>query len=195
MTHAGMRIELKLDAASSNPRVHQKLGASTKEAGENVLVLFFHQILTQETWILDLRSEVFHEESTGSNSWSPKPIYCSIEPEFLKGIRSLYKGFYGSDDSLFDQALLDLGLTAAKHSLRNHFGQGDQSSILFQLKTFQSTFTDVFEACGREKIQLQPDFFVLGLMLLGLYENLESLGIPFDARKCFSQALEKANTP
>lgn len=171
----------------------KKAPLSSEQLGERALTLFFHQILTRDSWILDFRSESFQEVSGQALLWQPQAFYYSISDDFLKGVRSLYRGFYLSDDGLFDQALQGLGLTAAKESLRRHFGQGDQSSVLFHLKTFQRTFTDVFEACSREKLKLQPEFFVLGMMLLGLYEYLESLGVPYDVRKCFTLAEQRTN--
>ena len=185
-------IGIKLDPVAPLPQTQIHLEPHVQELGERLLVLFFHQILTQDIWILDFRAEAVAVDARSHSLWKPKPFYFSISPSFLKGVRSLYQGFYGSDDALFDQALLDLGLSAAKTSLKNHFGRGDQSQVEFKLKTFQNTFTEVFEVCAREKIELQPEFFILGIMLLGLYQQLEILAIPFDARKCFNFASEIA---
>ena len=163
--------------------------------GTRVLTLFFHQILTQSTWILDFRSEAFQGEMPSGLKWQPQPYFYEVSPKFLDGIRALYLGFYTSDDRLFDQALVQLGLSGARQSLRNHFGGGDQTKIQFQLKLFQNTFTDVFEACAKTGVKLQPDFFVLGLSLLSLYENLETLSVSFNVRACFEQALQMSREP
>jgi hypothetical protein len=160
-----------------------------KDRGDRVLRLFFLQILREPTWFLDFRSIAFVERSGGSLQWSPQPYYYEFSPKFLSGIRMLYRGFYSGDESLFDQALIELRLMPAKKSLVRHFGTGDQTSVTFQLKTFQNTFTEVFEECAREKVKLETDFFVLGIALLSLYENLESLGKPLNARASFEEAL------
>jgi hypothetical protein len=164
-----------------------------KEAGERVLTLFFHQILTQEYWVLDFRSQAFFQESESNGmSWRPKALYFHVAPKFVESVRNLYRGFYLAEDHVFDQALSQMGLLGARASLHKHFGQGDQSDVAFKLKVFQSTFTEVFEVCAKEKIRLDRDFLILGLMLLALYENLESLDHSFDVRGCFMDALRKA---
>lgn len=174
------------------------LGPSSRNFGEGVLTLFFHQILQEETWILDFRAAAFaarSDEGISSLNWQPEGYYYRFPPDFVKDIRSLYCGFYLSNDSQFEEALQGLGLILAKKSLKRHFGEGDQSRVEFKLKTFQSTFADVFETCASEKIQLRPEFFVLGLMLIGLYETLEGLGLPLDVRGSFMLALQKAQKP
>jgi hypothetical protein len=161
--------------------------------GENALRIFFFQILTEESWILDFRSQAFARLEGGAIEWNPKPLYYTISPVFLRGVREMYRGFYLGDDALFESALEELGLLKAKDCLRSHFGLGDQTQVNFELKTFQNTFADVFQVCEREGLKLQTEFFVLGLMLLTLYENLESLHSPQNARKCFAEAWERAS--
>lgn len=173
-------------------------GTSSRNFGEVVLTLFFHQILTEETWILDFRAAAFsaqHAKGLSNLNWQPEAYYYQFPTDFVKDIRSLYCGFYLSNEKRFEDSLRGLGLFPAKQSLKKHFGEGDQSQVEFKLKTFQSTFADVFETCAREKIQLRPEFFVLGLMLIGLYESLERVGLPLDARSCFEQALRKSQSP
>lgn len=181
--------ELRLRTLSSIQKAEL---ATNRQPGELALQLFFYQILSQDTWILDFRAEAFNQGKDKMLSWNPKPLYYKISPGFLQGVRELYRGFYGEDDALFDSALASLGLLAAKNCLKNHFGQGDQTSVNFKLQTFQNTFTEVFSVCKREGIHLQPEFFVLGLMLLTLYQNLESRGEPQNARQCFAEAYQKA---
>jgi hypothetical protein len=165
---------------------------SSRDLGHRTLELFFHQVLTQETWVLDFRTEAFEVRADGV-LWKPKNYYFKPSTPFVNGVRGLYRGFYSGDDSLFDQSLRDLQMEAARESLKAHFGQGDQSSVEFKLKVFQETFTQVFEDCAKTGTQVQGDFFVLGLMLLGLYERLESLGLSLDVRSAFETASKKAS--
>jgi predicted unusual protein kinase regulating ubiquinone biosynthesis (AarF/ABC1/UbiB family) len=124
--------------------------------------------------------------------WRPKALYFQVGTEFVKNVRDLYRGFYLGEDRVFDEALERMGLLGARMSLRKHFGEGDQSAVSFRLKVFQNTFTEVFEVCAKEKIRLDRDFLVLGLMLLTLYENLESLDQSLDVRRSFMNASERA---
>ncbi len=163
---------------------------SPRDLGHRTLELFFYQILTQETWIVDLRTEAF-EVHPGGVDWKPKAYYFKVQPQFLEGVRSLYRGFYLGDDALFDSALKQLKMDPARESFRAHFGLGDQSSVMFRLKEFQNTFTHIFDACAKEGNRLQGDFFVLGVMLVGLYERLETLNVPMNARACFDTVAQK----
>ena len=190
-------LGVQIDSQMSSETVGSEKGSETQahaipvdsfQQGTQILTLFFHQILSQDTWILDFRSEAFKIDEAGKLRWRPQLYFYEMPQEFLVGIRSLYRGFYHSDDVLFDRSLARLGLSSSKEALRSHFGVGDQTHVNFQLKTFQNTFTEVFEACAREGVKLPPEFFVLGLSLLGLYENLETLGAALDVRSCFERA-------
>jgi hypothetical protein len=184
---AGLALDFAEDTDLSEDR------RKDKALGEIALEVYFHQILTCDTWILDFRSEVFHYDPTGRLVWAPKPFYSLIEPEFLRAIRAMYIGFYENDQAQFDKALNDLGLLKAGKSLHDHFGQGDQSAVQFQLTRFQKTFADVFAVCNLEGIRLDKDFAILGLMLLGLYELLESMDSSFDVRLIFERSRKRAS--
>ncbi len=161
--------------------------------GRAVLEHFFRQILESSTWILDFRPDAFPCWQGSSLVWSPQVWFYDVSPEFAEGIRGVYRGFYGGDDALFLASLKALGLESATEAFRAHFGAGDQSAVDFRLKTFQATFGKVFEACAGAGVKLHPDFFVLGISLLTLYENLESLKVPLDVRGAFQQALQPKN--
>jgi hypothetical protein len=158
--------------------------------GRAVLEHFFRQILESSTWILDFRPDAFPCWKESSLVWAPQVWFFDVSPEFAEGIRGVYRGFYGDDDALFQGSLQALGLEAATEAFRAHFGASDQSAVEFRLKTFQATFGKVFEACAGAGVKLHPDFFVLGICLLTLYENLESLNAPLDVRGAFQQALQ-----
>jgi hypothetical protein len=160
------------------------------DVGRAVLEHFFRQILESSTWILDFRPDAFPCWQEPGLVWAPQVWFYDVSPEFAEGIRGVYLGFYGGDDALFLASLKALGLEAATDAFRAHFGAGNQSAVEFRLKTFQATFGKVFEACAGAGVKLHPDFFVLGISLLTLYENLESLKVPLDVRAAFQQALQ-----
>ncbi len=159
--------------------------------GEEILKIFFKQILTSNMWILDFRKENFYPDG----GWTPSALYAEVKPSFSNSLRELYQGFYSDDDKRFDAALETLSLTPAKDVLKKHFGVGDQTQVEFKLKNFQTTFTEVFDTCSREKLKLDTDFFVLGLALLTLYENLENLNVKLDVRKSFNASMAESVIP
>jgi hypothetical protein len=184
--------DLKSTPAAGTPRF-------TREQCEKILTLFFYQILSQEAWILDFRAQTFTVLEVEPSAerpiiWQPQPYYLKISAPFQAAVRSLYCGFYQSNDVLFRQALSDLGLAVAEESFRAHFGAGDLSQMKFELKRFQNTFADVFEVCGRNQVKLKSEFFALGIMLLGLYETLEISALALDVRACFHHALAQADS-
>lgn len=156
--------------------------------GELALILFFMQVLKQQDWIIDFRFQSFLK--TELILWRPKPYFYSMSPEFLSGIRRLYTGFYLKDEPQFEQGLRDLAMEKVKPEILAHFGASDQTHLRFELKAFEQTFAAIFKKCARHKVTLHPEFFVLGATLLGLYENLESLGGEFDVKSSFMKALQ-----
>jgi hypothetical protein len=168
-------------------------GEGGARAATAALDLFFFQIFASETWLLDYRAGAFAVPEGDSVTWSPQALWWSPSPAFRDGTRELYAGFYTGDAARFDAALATLGLSAAKKPLEDHFGLGDQRAVRFELKTFQGTFAAVFEACRRAGTSIPPEFAVLGIMLLTLYENLEQHGLVFDVRAAFDRAFAAAS--
>ncbi len=153
------------------------------EFGERVLSLYFSQFLKCSEAILDVRLSSFGS----NNDWSPKPIYYRWDREFLAGIRSLYLGFYSEDSKLMKTGLEKLNLAHAEDIFKNHFGEGDQDSVLFTLSHFKKSLHALFVSCKKHKAKIPPDFFTFGFYLLCLYENLEKLNVKLNVRKVFNR--------
>lgn len=187
-------LDARLEAGGLSVRLARssggasRAGASRETTAGAALDLFFFQVLAGETWLLDFRAASFSAADANSASWAPKALWWSPSDEFRRGVRELYTGFYGGDDARFVRALAALGLSAAEAPLRAHFGLGDQRAVRFELATFQATFASVFRACRVAGTSIPPEFAVLGLMLLTLYEHLEALGGTFDVRASFERA-------
>ena len=179
---AGLSIEVGTpDPSRSSP---------ARASGEAVLVLYFFQLLSSTTWILDFRSSALLEGSSGPQSirWKPAQIYHHLDPIWVTAVRSMYTGYYLGQMDLFDRALEELGLACARESLLEHFGSGDQSSVRFELARFQKTFLTIFKDLAHKKRSIRTEFIVLGLSLLALYENLETLGGSYNVRESFLRA-------
>ena len=160
--------------------------------GTALLELYFFQIEFQRSALLDLRSTVF-SGTDGLRAWAPAPLYTEWSPAFIDGIRKLYRGFYLDQPDSYLEGLESLSLGPAEQIFRAHFGAGDQRSVSFSLPHFRSTFHETFLVCKREGIRLSSEFVALGLMLACLYEHLEKLGVEYDVRAAYSQALARCN--
>ena len=164
----------------------------TTPIASQVLELYFLQISLCDTWLLDFRSSSFHAASGKPLIWSPGPYFLRLSSEFLASVRNLYAGFYLGDSAKFQKALEGLGVSAARSVLEEHFGLEGQSHVQFKLAEFEQTFAKVFQACAKGGERIAPEFTALGILLLTLYENLESTGEAFDVRGAFLKAQEKA---
>jgi hypothetical protein len=152
--------------------------------GDDVLALYFHQILGEGPTLLDLRRSAFARHEDGW-LWSPKPAIALWTDDFRQASRGLYEGYYLDDAAKFSAAAEALGLGAAQAELRAQFG--DPGAVSFSLRDFQRRFHAVFQRCKETKSRLHPGFFTFGLGLATLYENLESVGAPLDVRAAFDR--------
>lgn len=171
----------------------QDVRGSTLPLGDRVLRLYFWQILSQDTAILDLRTKAWTERSPGVFGWDPAPLMITWDPDFLTAVRAMYRGFYQGDDALLDRGLEAIGLKPGKAVLLKHFG-ADQAKVAFDLAHFRSSFHDIFVACKDAKTRLHPNVLGLGAVLACLYEHLQSLGEAFDVRSAFHDADQYALT-
>lgn len=179
-------VELQLvETLSANTNLSLLTVDQRRQYGEMVLKIYFAQIFSNGTTILDLRSTAFQFPS----EWAPKPVFFAWDDDFRAGLRDLYCGYYTSDDVRLKSGLKSLQLMHAESILRSHFGEGEQNSVRFSLAHFKKSIHAVFVSCKENKARLHPDFFALGVYLLCLYENLESLNCPLDVKKAFQEAV------
>lgn len=160
---------------------------SNLSRGDVILRLYFAQILHQDSCCLDLRHRSFQEESE-SYLWNPRYFVWQWQPSFLEALRAVYRGFYGDDNTLFEQGLRELNLLHAAPTFRKHFGGQEQRAVQFQLKDFSRTFHDIFVLCRDQHVRLPAEFLPFGLYLITLYEHLDRLGGAYDVRAAFTWA-------
>lgn len=171
------------------PATLPRLGSllDPERRGSVVLELYFHQVLSGQAVLLDLRSAALAQHHDRL-AWSPAPVYTVFEPEFHAGLSQLYGGFYADDPAAFSAGAAQLGLGKAEAAMRKQFGDDDQTKVKFSLREFQRRFHDVFLECKATKSKLHPQFIALGIGLSTLYAHLEELGGTHDARGAFLRA-------
>jgi len=153
-----------------------------------VLTLYFWQLLTTDTPVLDLRHGSFTGVKNDKLLWTPKPLFATFDSGFAQSIRDMYLGFYNQEFQRFDQALRALDLFHARDLFLEHFG-GTQSAMTFNLVAFRKTFHQLFVSCKDNRTSLHPDFLAFGAGLFSLYEHLERNRRIFDVKAAFDNAL------
>ena len=160
--------------------------ASNRVRAQKVLELYFYQIENFDSAILDLRSQSFSTNGEGLE-WNPSSLLIHWEPEFIQGLRQIYRGFYGTHHEAFAAGLRSLNLLDAEDIFTKHFGEGNQTEVRFELTHFHDTFHQTFIRCKDHSVQLHRNFLGLGLMLASLYEHLEEMNVPCDVRAAYAK--------
>ena len=146
----------------------------------------FFKFNTKMWPFLDLRSSAFSD--AGSNvQWNPSPLFVRWDPEFIQALREIYEGFYNDSPASYESGLRTLNLLPAQDIFTQHFGQGDQRQVEFQLSHFHDTFHQTFTRCLEHEVNLHGNFLALGLMLACLYEHLETLSVPCNVRGAYEK--------
>jgi hypothetical protein len=78
----------------------------------------------------------------------------------------------------FQKGLREPNLEHAEKLSLEIFGDARDHELLFRLDQFQASFHRVFVSWLEHKTQLHPEFLTLGLLLFGLYEHAQRLGVP-----------------
>ena len=156
--------------------------------GEDVLTLYFHQVLGDGPVLLDLRRESFVRVNDRWE-WKPAPAIADWPADFRGGCRALYDGFYDDDPQSFSAGARALGLGEAEAELRAQFG--DARQVTFSLHDFQVRFQRVFERCKETRSKIHPGFLTLGLALATLYEHLDAVGVPLDVNAAYRRVRPK----
>jgi hypothetical protein len=159
--------------------------------GQRLLQFFFFQLYVSDTLFLDLRaSRFYHALDTGTIVFRPLPLWVKWRPDFVEGIRQLYDGFYGGADALYEQAVADLGIGAARDVFERAFGGPKKHASEYTVASFRDTFHEVFLRCRDAKVAFHPDFVTLGIALATLYDHLETLGGCYDVQAQYESVRE-----
>lgn len=165
----------------------QTTGETDVEDGQTLLILYFQQLFDDTPTLLDLRRERFDATDDGL-VWSPTRYYIDWDEEFIEAVRALYDGFYTGDDDEFEAGLAALHLSGTGDLFENHFGEGDQRAVHFDVEHFHDSFTAILSRCVEMDRSLHYQFAPLGLYLASLYDHLDQLGGTYDVREAFEVA-------
>ena len=167
--------------------------SADQSLGIAVLKLYFGQLKNEQGLVLDMRSQHFSQAGTILN-WKPNSTWYKMKNEFRLAIIDLYKSFYFDNHEKFVQALSELGLSKGlnaeqvlelKELFKNHFGNGDQTEVNFDLNAFNDSFAELFKFFVAHKVEIKTDFIFLGVYLITLYQNLEKIGGSHNVREAF----------
>lgn len=162
---------------------HKRVQLATR-----IVEIYFAQILTRQTVLLDVRLSRFAHTDEGV-WWSPAPLMGVFSDSFLNAMSELYQGYYGSNPEQMKKALRELQLDWAHDVFIAHFGEGDQSAVRFTMSHFVQTFHEVFTLCKNKRQSLRGEFVQLGVILGLMYESLEKLNVTVDVRSAFQRVL------
>lgn len=161
-----------------------------RSAGDAILRYYFAQWRSERGLFLDLRSSRFSLREEGV-CFHPNGLWLRLDDDFRRGMLDLYRGFYGADEGLFDDALTRMGLLrpdlspVAAEQLRTLLGQhfgSSQASQRFAIDDFRASFNALFDFFIEHDYRLRSDFVLVGFYLITLYLVLEDLGQPHNVR-------------
>ena len=185
------QISTNLSLERDDGELVASLDSSQKQLlGHSLLRIYFHQIFNPGCVLLDMRPSGFALPKNASQFvWTQSGLLGEFSNEFRSALCDVYRGYYFSDNVLFDQGLEQLKLTPAKELFLKHFGTGNNGLVSFEMKNFLADFHDIFLLCRDHKISLHSDFVQLGVYLALLYEHLEKLGQAQNVQQAFLETV------
>lgn len=164
-----------------------------REVGRRILTVYFHQLFTPTPTLLDTSRDRWSWTDDGRLQWRPGRGHKDWDEDFRTTMVEVYRGFYESGEEELRAALSRLDLDPATDLFIEHFGAGDQTQVRFRVQHFTRSFHQVFVRCREEGIRLHRGFLPLGIYLATLYQTLEALEVPLDARGAFFAAREASS--
>ncbi len=171
-----------------------------KEYGHRILQIYFSQIQSTEGLFLDLRQKHFQWQEDHL-IWQPSNLQVRLKESFRQGLHSVYLGFYSDNPKELDAGLLKMGLIKEsaseqekqelKQLLLDHVGSDSPTAVNFELQKFSDSFEKFFAYLKRNNVKLSADFLHLGIYLVSLYLNLDSINQPLNVQKSAQEILLK----
>lgn len=161
-------------------------------AGEEILTVYFTQLLSPHGVFLDFRIQYFNQ--TEKNLlWTPSPLWTRFSDSFSAGLIEVYDGFYYDEDEKFRSGLAKIGLLSLDWKdedqamlcdlFRSHFGAAADEKMTFHLEDLQKSIINMANFLLERKVTINKDFLYLGINLVTLYSTLESI----DSNVCVSK--------
>jgi hypothetical protein len=179
---------------------HQKEAQNKQLLAQNILALYFAQLLSPHGFFLDLGPTHFEMKNNGLH-FAPSGLWTKFDQTFSKGLKDIYDGFYLEDEDLFHKGLIQSGLTSNKwpsedrlklaELFKSHFGASLTSEMSFDLKTFKASFFKIADFMLEKKVTISTDFLYLGIGLITLYSSLESLGEKINVKEVYLNVMSK----
>jgi hypothetical protein len=169
-------------------------------AVEEILTVYFTQLLSPHGVFLDLRIQYFTQMDKKLH-WSPSPFWARFSDSFSAGLIEVYDGFYYSEEEKFRQGLAKIGLLSLDWRdedqkklcdlFRSHFGAAADEKMIFRLEDLQKSIINMANFLLEKKVTINKDFLYLGINLVTLYSTLESIGASVCVAKLYKDLREK----
>ena len=185
------QLPVRVTRMLSSKRAQPELSSRARQfRSQTVLAVFFHQIFEGDCTFLDLQYESFvsvedNRAQSHSLVWTPSPLHMVWHDRFRGALASLYEGFFMGDVSLYEQCLKDLNLWSCREIVTEHLQAWLAPSHQFRSAELLGHFVEIFNVSRIEKKPLHPNCLAWCVYLASLYEHLEILGEPVDAKEAF----------
>lgn len=175
---------------------------STRQAGEQILTLYFTQLFSSLGLFLDLRSSNFSEENNHLK-FHPTGLWTKFDEKFRQGLLDVYEGFYLQNDDLYLNGLREIGLihdefTATEKKelgdiFREQFGQALDEDQQFQLEHLSNTIIRMSNFMLNKKVKISKDFLYLGIYLVTMYSTLEQTNVKLPVKQIYLDVRARFN--
>lgn len=160
--------------------------AEQKKFGDQVLQLYFFQVLRLNTWILDLSPSSFLE----NGHWGPRPIGYSFQPEFLLGVRKVYEGLFLKNPSTLKEGLGALKAEPLEKVILEHFKEADTHPVQFTFHDFNRSGLSLIKTMLKTGTVPPKDSLALGVCLGFLYQTLSKIDFALDVSKAYRTVVQ-----
>ena len=169
------------------------------ESAEKLLTLYFCQLFSSKGIFLDLRpGNVYF--SNNLLFWQPTGLWTQFSEKFRIGVIKIYDGFYGNNDKLFQNGLIEIGLastdwpeedlTKLADLFRSHFSSSSIEEMSFELDTFKESLIKITHFLLEKKVIISNDFLYLGIYLVTFYASMEQTKARINVRAIYLKVRE-----
>jgi predicted unusual protein kinase regulating ubiquinone biosynthesis (AarF/ABC1/UbiB family) len=172
-------------------------------ASEKILTLYFAQLFSPHGLFLDLRTNHFDVAKPQLN-YHPSGLWTKFSDEFSQGLAEIYDGFYLSNDELFNNGLIKLGLSSPDwpqkdreelaQLFKSHFGSSVSQEMSFELESFKSSLVNITHFLLEKKVKISNDFLYLGIYLVTLYSALEKSRVRINVKNIYMDVRSQVNS-
>ena len=124
-------------------------------------------------------------------------FFIGFDLQFSKSLKLLYQGYYEQRPLDLREGLIQMNFLGREQDsstieglLASYFGSATDKPSTFSIDQYRKSFLDLYNYLRLNHRKIPANFVWLGIILAGMCETLQELGVDYQVREAYRRAVQ-----